>query len=190
MEDKKDILERDKSGEPISIDDPDYKIINDIVREAQKITAQLNTGTHSMEEIREIFSKLIGKKVDNTFRMNTPFHTDFGKNIIIGKNVFFNFGCTFMDRGGIYIGDNVMVGPNVNLITINHNENPYDRSTTISKPIIIKDRVWIGAGAIVLAGVTIGENSIIGAGTVVTHDIPDNSLAVGNPAKVIRKIKF
>lgn len=93
-----------------------------------------------------------------------------------------------MDRGGISIGDYSLIGPGVNLLTINHQQNPYERSSTISKPIVIGRRVWIGAGAIFLSGVTVGDHAIISAGAVVTHDVPENAVVAGNPAKVIKML--
>ena len=149
---------------------------------------RLNTGYHTEEEIRMLFSKLTGTAIDSTFRLNPPFYTDFGKNIHIAKKVFINFNCVFMDRGGISIGDYSLIGPGVNLLTINHQQNPYERSSTISKPIVIGRRVWIGAGAIFLSGVTVGDHAIISAGAVVTHDVPENAVVAGNPAKVIKML--
>lgn len=93
----KDILERDKSGETISLSDPEYYKIRDLINETQRITAELNTSYHDEEEVRNLFSQLTGKEVDETFRLLPPFYTDFGKNIQVGKNVFINHACTFMD---------------------------------------------------------------------------------------------
>ncbi len=185
----KDILERDKTGEMISINDPEYGKIAALIEEAQRITAEMNTGYRPSEEIRKLFSKLTGKEVDETFQILMPFYTDFGKNISIGKNVFVNHACTFMDRGGITIEDNVLIGPKVNLLTINHPVDPADRRCTVSVPIKICRNAWIGAAATVLAGITIGENSIISAGAVVTKDVPANVIVAGCPAKIIKKIE-
>lgn len=99
-------------------------------------------------------------------------------------------GCTFFDRGGIEIGDDTFIAPKVNLVTLNHVLNPYERSTTVAKPIKIGKRVWIGIAATVLQGVTIGDNSIVAAGAVVTKDVPPNTVVGGNPAKVIKKIEI
>jgi hypothetical protein len=130
----KDILERDKNGELISLNDPEYYKIRDLIVEAQKITMELNNSYHEAEEVRTLFSRLTGAEVDASFGLLPPFYTDFGKNIRVGKNVFINHACTFMDRGGITIGDNVLVGPKVNLITINHPLDPAKRQSTISTP--------------------------------------------------------
>lgn len=184
-----DIFERDRSGEVIRTDDPDYPILFKVIQKAMRTTAKLNNlVTDDRQEINTIFSDLIGKQVDDTFFMIPPFYSDFGENINIGKNVFINHACTFMDRGGITLEDNVLIGPKVNLITTNHPIQPSERRATISYPIVIKKGAWIGAGATILAGVTVGENSIVAAGAVVSKDVPDNSIVGGVPAKIIKSI--
>lgn len=186
---EKSIFERDKSGEVIALDDPDYPTLFKVIQKAIRTTAKLNTVvTDNLQEINAIFSELIGKKIDETFFVIPPFYTDFGENISIGKNVFVNHACTFMDRGGITLEDNVLIGPKVNLITTNHPINPAKRRATISKPILIKKGAWIGVGATILPGVTIGENSIVAAGSVVSKDVPDNVIVGGIPAKILKTI--
>ena len=182
-----DIFERDKNGETISLTDPDYPKIFDVIRRATKKTAALNNlVTDDFNQIREMFSDLIGKKLDESFAMIPPFYTDFGLNIEIGKNVFINHACTFMDRGGITLEDNVLIGPKVNLITTGHPLELENRRSTISKPIVIKKYAWLGANVTVMPGVTIGENAIVAAGAVVTKDVPANTIVAGVPAKLIR----
>lgn len=156
--------------------------------EAMKITSEINNSFHEPQELRELFSRLIGKEVDEGFGLFPPFTTDCGKNITIGKNVFINSGCRFQDQGGITIGDNALIGHNVVIATLNHDMNPEKRGSLIPSPVKIGSRVWIGAGAIILPGVTIGDNAVIGAGSVVTKDIPENTVAVGSPARVIRSV--
>lgn len=158
-------------------------------QEAMRITCELNGSYHEPEEIRSLFSRLIGKPVDETFGMFPPFYTDCGKNITVGKNVFINSGCRFQDQGGITIDDGAFIGHNVVLATLNHGIKPEDRATTYPAPIVIGKNVWIGANATVVPGVTIGENAIIAAGTVVTKGVEANTIVGGNPAKVIRKIE-
>jgi acetyltransferase-like isoleucine patch superfamily enzyme len=184
-----DILSRDKSGDTISLDDPEYPTLFKVIQKAIRTTAKLNNlVTGDVKEINVVFSELIGKKVDDTFFIIPPFYSDFGENINIGKNVFVNHACTFMDRGGITLEDNVLIGPKVNLITTNHPINPAERRATISQPIVIKKGAWIGVGATILPGVTVGENSIVAAGAVVSKDVPDNSIVGGIPAKFIKNI--
>ena len=184
----KDILMRDKSGETVSIDDPDYYIIKNIILQTRRLVQEMNTKVLDCHEVREYFAKITGRGKNNTLNLTTPFYTDFGKNIEIGENVFINFDCIFMDRGGIKIGDNVFIAPRVNLITENHGLNSNARRNLISKEIVIKNNVWIGTSATILQGVTIGENAIVGAGAVVTKDVPPNVIVVGNPARVIKEV--
>lgn len=183
------IFTRDKTGETIPLNDPEYPQLFKVIQKAMRTTAKLNNlVTDDMQEINAVFSVLIGKKVDDTFFMIPPFYSDFGENIHIGKNVFVNHACTFMDRGGITLEDNVLIGPKANLITTNHPINPSERRATISQPIVIKKGAWIGVGATILPGVTIGENSIVAAGAVVSKDVPDNTIVGGIPAKFIKSI--
>lgn len=156
--------------------------------EAMQITCELNGSYHTPEEIRRLFSELTGRPVDPSFMMFPPFYTDCGRNITVGKNVFINACCNFQDQGGITIGDGSQIGHKVTLATLNHGVAPEDRGTLYPAPITIGKNVWIGAAATLLPGVTIGDNSIIGAGSLVTKDVPKNSIAVGNPCRVIKSI--
>ncbi len=154
-------------------------------QEAYRITSVLNSGFHDSKEIRKIFIQLIGKNVDKNFKLFPPFYTDCGKNIHLGKRVFINACCCFQDQGGIFIGDDVQIGHGVKIVTLNHGKEPNLRRNIYPSPVIIKNNVWIGSGAIILPGITIGENSIIGAGSVVTKNVPANVTVAGNPAKLI-----
>lgn len=190
MEDNtENIFSRDRSGQTIRLDDPDYPTLFEVIKKALRVTAKLNTLiTDDLQEINTVFSELIGKKVDPTFFLIPPFYSDFGENISIGKNVFINHACTFMDRGGITIEDDVLIGPKVNLITTNHPVSPAARRATISNPIHIRKGAWIGVGATILPGVTVGENAIVAAGAVVSKNVPENTIVGGIPAKIIRSI--
>lgn len=160
------------------------------VKRAMAITPALNRLTFDEEdEIRAVFSDLIGNKVDESFSLIPPFYTTGGKNIRVGRNVFINQNCTMYDLGGIDIADDVLVGPNVSIITSGHPIEPSQRRAfVIAKPIVIERNVWIGAGATIVGGVTVGENSVVTAGSVVTKDVPPNTLVGGNPARAIRSI--
>src|SRR6202789_3048589 len=160
------------------------------VKRAMAITANLNRLTfNDADEIRALFSELIGKKVDESFLLIPPFYTAGGDEIRVGRHVFVNQNCTFYDLGGLDIADDVMIGPNVSIITAGHPLEPSQRrAATIGKPIVIERGVWIAAGAIIIGGVTIGEHSVVAAGSVVTRDVPAKSLVGGNPARVIRSI--
>ncbi|WP_418751608.1 DapH/DapD/GlmU-related protein [Frisingicoccus sp.] len=159
---------------------------NELFQEAVRIGMELNTKYHTPEELREIMSKLIGKRVDSSFRMFPPFYTDFGKNITIGKDVFINSGCHFQDQGGIEIGDGALIGHNVVLATINHDLNPKENRKNHYAPIKIGAHVWIGSNATILSGVTIGDYAVIAAGAVVTRDVPAMTIVGGVPAKVLK----
>jgi acetyltransferase-like isoleucine patch superfamily enzyme len=160
------------------------------VKRAMAITATLNRLTYNdADEIRAVFSDLIGKTVDDSFLLIPPFYTTGGPDIRIGRNVFINQNCTFYDLGGLDIADDVMIGPNVSLITSGHPLAPSQRRAGVTAaPIVIERNVWIAAGAIVIGGVTVGENAVVAAGAVVTKDVPPNTLVGGNPARVIRLI--
>ena len=185
---QKDIFQRERAGEKISIDDPEYYKISDLITEAQKLIAVINTGYHEPDEVRKLFSILTGAEVDESFWMLPPFYTDFGRNIRVGRDVFVNHCCEFMDRGGITLEDKVLIGPKVNLVTINHPVSPAERRSTFCAPILIKKNAWISAGASIMPGVTIGENSIVAANAVVTKDVAANTIVGGIPARVIRII--
>jgi acetyltransferase-like isoleucine patch superfamily enzyme len=160
------------------------------VKRAMAITASLNRLTfNDADEIRALFSELIGKKVDESFLLIPPFYTAGGDEIRVGHNVFVNQNCTFYDLGGLSIADDVMIGPNVSIITAGHPLEPSKRrAATIGKPIAIERNVWIAAGATIVGGVTVGENSVVATGSIVTKNVPPNTLVGGNPAHIIRSI--
>jgi acetyltransferase-like isoleucine patch superfamily enzyme len=160
------------------------------VKRAMAITARLNRLTFDdTVEVRALFSELIGKAVHESFVLIPPFYTAGGDEISVGHNVFVNQNCTFYDLGGLDIGDDVLIGPNVSIITAGHPLEPSRRrAATIGKPIVIERGVWIAAGATIIGGVTVGENSVVAAGSIVTRDVPPNTLVGGNPARVIRLV--
>ena len=165
-----------------------HKLMHWLSQEALRITADLNGSYHEPNEVRSLFSKLIGKKVDESFGLFPPFYTDCGKNIFVGKNVFINSGCHFQDQGGVYIGDDVLIGSQTVFATINHGKHPEDRADNHPKPIHIGKGVWIGTHVTILPGVTIGNYAIIAAGAVVAKDVPGNVVVGGVPAKIIKRI--
>ncbi|NMN95500.1 sugar O-acetyltransferase [Antrihabitans stalactiti] len=154
------------------------------------MTERLNSFSYDDKDaIRAAWSELTGQPVDPTFHLIPPVYSDHGVNIRLGRNVFINQGCRLDDLGGIEIGDDVMIGPGVRLITSGHPVDPAERRNGVTAaPIRIERNVWIGAGAMVLQGVTIGADSVIGAGAIVTRDVPRAVLAVGVPAQVVRSI--
>lgn len=180
-----DIFERMKAGEWLRQDDPEYPKVWEVVARTLRLSAQLNTST-DVSQIRNLLSEIIGSPIDPSTVVFAPFHTNFGRFIQIGKRVFINHACSFLDMGGIIIEDDVLIGPKVSLTTENHPIDPADRKTLIPKPIRIKRNAWIGGGAIILPGVTIGENAIVAAGAVVSKDVADNTIVGGIPAKLIK----
>lgn len=161
------------------------------VERALAITPRLNRLTYAdAEAVRALFEELTGRAVGEGFRLIPPFYADCGRNIRIGRRVFINQNCTFYSLADITIGDDVLIGPNVSLITSGHPVAPSQRRAfLVGKPITIERGVWIAAGATVVGGVTIGENSVVAAGSVVTRDVPANTLVGGNPARIIRSIE-
>ena len=186
--DLNEFLEHLNSREKVQGGSEVHQFMHGVSQEALRITAEINTGYHTPEELRTLFSRLIGRPVDESFGMFPPFYTDCGKNIHIGKNVFFNMGCKFQDQGGIFIGDGALIGHNVVLATLNHAQSPSDRASMIPAPIHIGKNVWIGANATVLPGVTIGDGAIVAAGAVLAKDVPENTIVGGVPARIIRTI--
>ncbi|MEV4673228.1 MULTISPECIES: sugar O-acetyltransferase [Actinomadura] len=138
---------------------------------------------------RPILEDLLGSIAPDA-HIRPPLYVDYGSYITVGSGTFANFGLTALDVAPITIGSDVQIGPNVQLLTPTHPLDPERRRAKLeaAEPIVIEDNVWLGGGAIVLPGVTIGENSVIGAGAVVTKDVPANVVAVGNPARVIRSL--
>lgn len=171
------------------LDTPEiYEFMDRMSNEARKITFELNTVYHTPDEVRKYFSLLFGKEIDASFRVFPPFYTDFGKNITVGKNVFINACCHFQDHGGVTLGDDCLVGHNVVFATLNHGIVPEARATMFPAPIIVGKNVWIGSNSTILQGVTIGDNAIIAAGSVVTKDVAANTVVGSVPARYIRNI--
>lgn len=165
-----------------------HRAMHRLSSEALRITAELNNSYHSHDEIISLMSQLTGQKIDDSFNLFPPFYTDCGKNLRFGQRVFVNSGCRFQDQGGITIGDDVLIGHNCVIATLNHAMNPDHRGDIIPSPVSIGDKVWIGANATILPGVTIGYGAIVAAGAVVTHDVGPLTVVAGVPAKEIRKI--
>ena len=186
--DLKEYLDRMNRGEPITGDSNLHHFMREISEESMRLTFQLNSHYHSQEEVRDIFSRIIGKPVHRSFRLFPPFYTNCGKNITVGKGVFINTGCHFLDQGGITIGNGTFLGNNVVLTTLNHDFDPENRRTTYPAPIVIGNNVWLASSVTVVPGVHIGDGSIVAAGSVVTRDVPPNTLVGGVPARVIRAI--
>ncbi len=174
-------------GEEILMNDPDYTKIGIEVNNTIALSTKLNA-SQNVNETREILSKIIGSPVDASTTLFTPFYTNYGKNISLGKNVFINHACSFLDLGGITIEDDVMIGPRVSITSENHPTDIKTRKTMVPSSVLIKRNVWIGASATILPGVTVGENSVVAAGALVNKDVPPNTVVAGIPAKVIKHL--
>ena len=171
----------------------DYVGSDDLYADVQRtmqLSAEMNTGWHTEAEVRDYLRQITNSEIDETVRVFTPFHINYGMKTRFGRDCFVNFGCTFLALGGITIEDDVFIGPHCVLATEYHPENPETRHSLLTKPIVVKRNAWLGANVTVLAGVTIGENAIVAAGSVVTKDVPDNMVMAGSPARVIREIKI
>lgn len=155
--------------------------------EAKRRMKALNeTGPDDLERRRELLTEIFGQETNAW--IEPPFYFCYGRNISIGEGSYLNFNCNFVDDGNITIGKKVMFGPAVTIATVGHPIHPDMREYMYTDPVTIGDNCWIGGNVTICPGVTIGKNSVIGAGSVVIHDIPENSVAVGNPCRVIRQI--
>lgn len=189
-------LEKCMAGKDYNFHD---KIFLDFKSHARKLLQEYNALAYEQKEEKEKILKELCGKIGTKVSVASPFICDYGRNIFMGNNVSVNMNCTFVDCNEIIIGDNVLIASNVQLYTATHPVELAERYVqnpetgvlvrhTYALPIKIGNGCWLGGGVIVLPGVTIGDGSVIGAGSVVTKDIPENSLAVGNPCHVIRKI--
>lgn len=183
----KDIFERLRNGEVILPNDPEAFKMRKVSYTTKRILVQMNNATDP-NEIRDLLSEITGSEIDQSVAVFTPLYINYGKHTKIGKNVFINFDCVFLDLGGITIEDGVLIAPKVSLLTEGHPIPPNERHALVPKAIHLKKNAWIGANATILQGVTIGENSVVAAGSVVSKDVPDNVVVGGTPAKIIKKI--
>ena len=158
-------------------------------KECRKKLQEFNFMDRSdFDGLKKAAKELLGKSEDAF--INPPFYCDYGTHIEVGKNFFANYNCTILDVAKVKIGDNCQMAPNVSIYTAGHPIHPFSRNSMYEygKEVTIGDNVWIGGNTVICPGVTIGHNTVIGAGSVVTRDIPDWSVAAGNPCRVIRKI--
>jgi acetyltransferase-like isoleucine patch superfamily enzyme len=182
-----EVYTRFQSGEVVLPSDPAFAVVNAIVPETLRLIGKLNA-SGDIAEAREILRQIFGQELDETTTVFPPFTTNFGRFTTIGREVFINHGCSFLDLGGITIEDQVLIGPQVKLVTENHPLDLTARKGLTTKPILIRRNAWIGAGATILPGVTVGENAVVAAGAVVSKDVPANTVVGRIPAKFIRNI--
>lgn len=187
MESNKDIFERLRNGESILADDPEAFQLRKASFATKKLLVQLNNSSDAAE-INDLLSQITGSKIDDSVAVFTPLYINYGKNTKIGKNVFINFDCVFLDLGGITIEDNVLIAPKVSLLSEGHPLSPNERQSLVPGHVHVKKNAWIGAGATILPGVTVGENAVVAAGAVVSKDVPANTVVGGIPAKQIKSL--
>ncbi len=183
----KSIFERLQAGEEVPYSDPAHQQIGEAAQRTTKLLLEFNT-TADVEKNREMWGEISGEALDPSSMIQIPVYVNIGKFTRIGKNVYINHLCSLLDMGTITIGDNVLIGPKVNILSEEHPVDPAERKALMGRPVVIKNGAWIGAGATILPGVTVGENSVVAAGAVVNKDVPDNSVVGGIPAKVLKKI--
>lgn len=181
------IFKRLLNGEAVPFNDSEYFKIGEACSHTRKLLVKLNSET-DLNSGRRLLSEIINSEVDESTTVFTPFQINYGKNTKIGKNVFINFDCTFLDLGGITIEDKVMLAPKVSLLSEGHPIAAKDRQTLTTGKIHIKQNAWIGANATILQGVTVGKNAVVAAGAVVSKDVPDSTIVGGIPAKVIKSL--
>ena len=185
--DKNTIFKRLLKGEIISPEDPDSYKLKEASYDTKRLLLQMNN-TSEPQKIRQFLSQIIDSEIDESVTIFTPFHINYGKNTQIGKNVFINFDCVILDLGGITIEDGVLIAPKVSLLSEGHPISPQERHSLVPKHIHIKKNAWIGANATILHGVTIGQNAVVAAGSVVTKNVPDNVVVGGIPAQILKRL--
>ena len=178
MDDKKELI--------VDMDDEQFKKTFSEVARCNKLCYQINNAEPMSDQLRLLVERLFENRLDSTSFLTPPLQIDYANRIEIGKHVFINSNFICMSHGYVAIEDGVMIAPRVTLLTANH--DLYNRRILKCKPIRICKNAWIGAGAIILAGVTIGENAVVAAGAVVTKDVAPNTVVGGNPAKVIKTL--
>ncbi|WP_333863724.1 sugar O-acetyltransferase [Sphingobacterium sp.] len=184
---QEDIFERLKKEKHISSDDPQGYRLREASFATKALLVPMNNSTNP-NEIRDLLSQITGSAIDESTTVFTPLYINYGRNTRIGKNVFINFDCVFLDLGGIIIEDHVLIAPKVSLLTEGHPIEVENRQSLTVAPIHIKKNAWIGANATILPGVTIGENAVVAAGSLVNKNVPDHTIVGGIPAKIIKNI--
>ncbi len=187
-QESKDIFERLRDGATVQSDDPEAYRLREAAFATKKLLVQLNNSS-DQTEINALLSQITGSKIHESVAVFTPLYINYGKNTKIGKNVFINFDCVFLDLGGITIEDGVLIAPKVSLLSEGHPLSPNERGSLVPGHIHIKKNAWIGAGATILPDVTIGENAVVAAGAVVSKDVAANTLVGGVPARMIKTIE-
>lgn len=183
-----DLVAELQAGRTVPGGSPLHRVMHAAAQNALRITAELNGSYHDEAGVRTLLSELTGTAIDDSVVLFPPFHTDFGRNTTIGRDVFINMGCKFQDQGGLTIEDGALIGHNVVIATLNHPLDPAHRADVVPAPVVVGRGAWIGSNATILPGVTIGDGAVVAAASVVTKDVPPDTVVVGSPARVLRKV--
>lgn len=171
----------------ISRETDEFQQLNQIIERNQNLVQQLNTGCAKQLIVREIVGEILNQVISTTTEIRLPFRTDYGANTVIGRHVFINSNLMLVDLGGITIADQVLIGPNVTIISVNHPQATQQRHDVELSPVTIAQNAWLGANSTILPGVTVGKNAIVAAGAVVTHDVPADTTVAGISARIINR---
>lgn len=186
--DEQEYLDRLLAGEAVEAGSEMHLMMHGMSQEAIRICMEINGRYHAPDELKALMEELTGRPIPEGFALFPPFNADCGRNIHLGEDVFVNSGCKFQDQGGIFIGDRCLIGHNVIIATLNHHMDVERRGGMVPKPVRLGDDVWVGSGAILLPGVTVGDGAIVAAGAVVTRDVEPRTVVGGNPAHFIKRI--
>lgn len=183
----KNVFERMQAGEIVQFSDPQFVQVGESALRTSELVLKYNS-TSDPDQLRQIWGELTGVALDTTSFVQNPVLVNHAEFVTVGKNVYVNHACSMLALGTITIEDDVLIGPKANLLSEGHPLDPNNRKAMVVSPVVIKRNAWIGAGATILPGVTVGENAIVAAGAVVSKDVPANTVVAGVPAKVIKEI--
>jgi len=183
----KTIFERMQSAEVVPFTDPQFADVSASGIRTTELLLKYNAASDPVT-LRQLWGELSGTPLDPTSYIQIPLLINHAEFVTVGKNVYINHACSMLTLGTITIEDDVLIGPKANLLSEGHPIDPNNRKAMLVSPVVIKRNAWIGAGATILPGVTVGENAIVAAGAVVSKDVPANTVVAGIPAKVIKEI--
>lgn len=185
-----ELLSHLNAGKPLIPGTQYHKWMNEMSGDTRRRLGAVNAGQYRDEdEMNDLIQAILGRAIPKSVTIWQPFYMDFGRNITFGENVFVNANVHMQDQGGIRIGNNVLIGHQVVIATLDHDLDPNHRGILHPAPVVIEDDVWIGSNATITKGVTIGQGAVIAAGSVVTKDVPPMTIVGGVPAKMIKEIK-
>ena len=176
-------------GESLSLDPRIGRFVIEVGEESRRLTARLNSEPLTIAERNELFAEITAEPAPEGLMIFPPFTTDFGRNTHVSEGVFLNSGCRFQDQGGIEIGDDVLIGHNAVITTLNHDLDQARRADVVPAPVRIGRGAWLGSNVTILPGVTVGEGAVIGAGSVVTKDVAPDTVVAGVPARHVRGVE-